>query len=156
VPELPSDESQLGELSLPEVLARHREHKSCAACHDRFDSIGVAFEAYGPIGERRTVDLGGHPVDTRAVFPDGTARDAIGGLRDYVREQREDEFVDNLCRKLLSYALGRALILSDEGLIREIREQVIRSEHGFQSLVESIVASPQFLTLRGADYLDEE
>src|SRR5262249_35858080 len=69
VPELPSDEQQLGNLTLREVLARHREDKSCAACHARFDSIGLAFEGYGPIGERRVRDLGGRLVDTRATFP---------------------------------------------------------------------------------------
>src|SRR5262249_4635043 len=44
VPELPKDEAKLGELTLPQVLARHRDDPSCAACHRRFDSIGLAFE----------------------------------------------------------------------------------------------------------------
>ena len=37
-----------------------------------------------------------------------TAR-ASTGLRAYIREQRQDDFVDNLWRKLLAYALGRSL-----------------------------------------------
>src|SRR5439155_13154747 len=53
VPELPSDEQQLGNLTLREVLARHREDKSCAGCRAHFDSIGLVFEAYGPVGEWR-------------------------------------------------------------------------------------------------------
>ena len=66
MPELPSDEAKLGELTLRETLAKHREHKSCAGCHERFDSFGLVFEGYGPIGERREQDLGGRPVETRA------------------------------------------------------------------------------------------
>src|SRR5262249_54152131 len=70
VPELPKDEAQLGEQTLPQLLARHRNHKACAGCHQRFDSMGLAFEGYGPIGERRAFGLGGHPVDPRGAVPD--------------------------------------------------------------------------------------
>ena len=58
VPDLPEDESALGDLTLTQVLARHRDHKACAGCHNRFDAVGIAFEGFGPVGERRTVDLG--------------------------------------------------------------------------------------------------
>src|SRR5205085_11048640 len=105
VPELPKDEAKLGEQTLPQLLARHREHKACAGCHQRFDSIGLAFEGYGPIGERRTRDLGGRPVETKATFPDGSDRTGLDGLRHYLGTKRQDEFVDNLCRKLFAYAL---------------------------------------------------
>src|SRR5262249_41706046 len=99
VPELPKDEAKLGERTLPQLLAQHRSHKACAGCHQRFDSLGLAFEAYGPIGERRTLDLGGRPVDARATFPDGSYGTGVDGLRRYLVEKRKDEFVDNLCRK---------------------------------------------------------
>ena len=72
VPELPKDEAKPGELTLPQLLARHRDDKNCAGCHQRFDSIGLVFEGYGPIGERRDRDLGGRPVDAKATFPDGS------------------------------------------------------------------------------------
>ena len=80
VPELPKDEAALGELTLPQVLARHRADKSCAGCHDRFDSIGLTFEGYGPVGELRTKDLGGRPVETTATFPDGVERKGLAGF----------------------------------------------------------------------------
>ena len=67
VPALPSDESKLGELTLPQVLVRHRQDKNCAVCHEHFDSIGLTFEGFGPIGERRTLDLGGKPVENHAL-----------------------------------------------------------------------------------------
>src|SRR5262249_36789836 len=114
VPELPKDEANLGELTLPQFLARHREEKSCAACHARFDSFGLVFEGFGPVGERRTKDLGGKPVADTAPFPDGQDRKGIDGLREYLRDKRQDDFIDNLCRKLFAYALGRTLQPSDE------------------------------------------
>ncbi|MBI3877167.1 MAG: DUF1588 domain-containing protein, partial [Verrucomicrobia bacterium] len=152
VPELPHDEAKL-DLPLREVLAKHREDKSCAACHARFDSFGLVFENYGPVGERREKDLGGRPVDTRATFPGGTERTGLDGLRTYIRAQRQDDFLDNLSRKLLAYALGRSLMLSDDITIREMRAKLAANGHRFGSLVESIVTSPQFRNKRGPDEL---
>ena len=148
VPELPSDEG-VGDLTLREQLMRHRQDKNCAACHDRFDAIGLAFEGYGPVGERRDVDLGGRPVDTRAIFPGGVKGAGLDGLKAYLRNHRQDEFVESLCRKLFSYALGRTLILSDDAAI-QIMETRLRSDgYRIHGLIEAIVTSPQFLTKRG-------
>jgi hypothetical protein len=151
VPELPKDEANLGELTLPQVLARHRDHKACAACHRRFDAVGLVLEGFGPVGERRTTDLGGRPVQTLASFPDGTERNGLEGLREYLREKRQDDFVDNLCRKLFAYALGRSLLLSDQPALDAMRARLAADHYAFGSLVESIVTTPQFLNKRGND-----
>jgi hypothetical protein len=152
VPELPKDEARLGELTLPQVLARHRADKSCAGCHRRFDSVGLVFEDYGPVGERRAKDLGGRPVQTTATFPDGKDRIGLEGLRAYLREKRQNDFVDNLCRKLLSYALGRSLQLSDRKALQDMRAKLAANGHSFGSLVDAIVTSSQFLNKRGRDH----
>lgn len=151
VPELPADEAKLGELTLRETLAKHREHASCAGCHNRFDSIGLVFEGYGPVGERREKDLGGHPVETRATFPDGTDGTGLEGLRTYLREKRPAEFVDNLCRKLLAYGLGRSLIPGDDGTIDEMKARLAANGYRFGTMVEAIVTSRQFRYRRASD-----
>ena len=149
VPEIPDDETALGDLTVREVLARHRAHTSCAGCHVRFDSFGVVFEGYGPVGERRKVDLGGRPVETQAEFPNGDKGRGLTGLRRHLREHREAEFVDNLCRKLLAYALGRTLVLSDELLIEKMKDELVRADYRFSALFATVVTSPQFLQKRG-------
>jgi hypothetical protein len=151
VPTLPKDEADLGALTLPQVLARHRDDRACAGCHRRFDSVGVVFEGFGPIGERREKDLGGKPVQTAAPFPDGKDRGGLAGLREYLRERREGDFVNNLCRKLLSYALGRSLQPSDRGTLEAMRARLEAENHAFGSLVDVIVTSPQFLNKRGPE-----
>jgi hypothetical protein len=151
VPELPKDEANLGDLTLPQLLARHRSDRNCAACHRRFDSIGLAFEGFGPIGERRRTDLGGHEVQTTATFPDGKDRSGVDGLREYLREKRQDEFVDNLCRKMFSYALGRGILVSDRKALDEMRTKLVAERYAFGSLIEAIITSPQFLNKRGCD-----
>jgi hypothetical protein len=133
------------------MLAKHRSVAVCAACHARFDVFGLAFEGYGPVGEARTQDLAGRPVDTNAVFPGGSQGAGMQGVETYIREQRQADFVDNLSRKLLAYALNRSLQLSDEAVIEHMKTKLLAKEYRFDSLAETIVTSPQFLNARIPD-----
>lgn len=147
VPELPRDEAKM-ELPLRDTLARHRQDQSCAACHMRFDGFGLAFEGYGPVGERRDKDLAGRPVDARGEFPGGGEGEGLNGVRSFIREHRQNDFVDNLCRKMLAYALARSLTLSDEPAIEEMRARLGANNYRIETLIDSIVTSPQFTTAR--------
>ena len=150
VPELPSDESK-SELPVRDMLERHRANPICAACHARFDSFGLAFEGYGPVGDARTKDLAGRPVDTAVIYPGGISGTGLDGLKTFIREYRQKEFVGNLCRKLLVYSLNRSLQLSDEPLVERMQSQLAARDYHFDSLVETIVTSPQFLNRRISD-----
>jgi hypothetical protein len=147
VPELPSDESK-SDLPIRELLAKHRSVPFCAACHSRFDSFGLAFEGYGPVGDARKTDLAGRPVDTAVTYPGGFQGTGLAGLQAFIREDRENEFIDNLSRKLLAYALNRSLQLSDEALIDRMKTRLAAKGFRFDSLFETIVTSPQFLNKR--------
>ena len=148
VPDLPDDEAKLGALTLRQTLERHRADKACAGCHERFDSFGLAFEGYGPIGEARLKDLAGHPVDTRAAFPGGGEGTGVEGLRGYLESRRRADFHDNLARKLLVYALGRSLLPSDDETLASLKARLAAEGGRFGSLVEGIVTSPQFRNKR--------
>lgn len=148
VPELPQDETQ-SDLSLRELLARHRDDPNCSSCHDRIDPLGLVFEGYGPIGERRTQDLAGRPIDASTEFPGGSTGTGLDGLRQYIRDERQGDFIRNLSSKLVAYALNRSLILSDEPLVDNMIAKLAQDEHRFESLVQSIITSPQFLNKRG-------
>ena len=73
------------------------------------------------------------------------------GLREYLRDKRQDDFVDNLCRKMFSYALGRGLLPSDQKALDEMRTRLAADGYAFDSLIEAIVMTPQFLNKRGRD-----
>jgi hypothetical protein len=149
VPELPRDEAT-SNLSVREMLAKHRDNKACAGCHARFDSFGLVFEGFGPVGERRAHDLAGRAVDIRADFPDGKKGVGIAGLQTYIRTHREQNFLHNLNEKLLTYALGRSLLITDEPLLEAMRAKLATSGYKMSALIETIVSSPQFLNKRGA------
>jgi hypothetical protein len=150
VPELPHDESKT-DLPLREVLAQHRQNPVCAGCHAKFDVFGLAFEGYGPVGEARTKDLAGRPVDTTAMLPGGVEGKGVEGVQSYIRDRRQAQFVDNLSRKLLAYSLDRSLMLSDEPLIEKMDARLAANGYKIDTLVEAIVTSPQFLTRRGPE-----
>ncbi len=150
VPELPEDEAK-SDLPLRDMLANHRANQVCASCHARFDSFGLAFEAYGPVGETRTQDLAGRPVDTGAIFPDGSQGQGLEGVIDYIRESRQNDYLENFSRKMLAYALSRSLLLSDDSVIDRMQATLAANDYRFASLVETVVTSPQFLNKRSPD-----
>jgi Protein of unknown function (DUF1592)/Protein of unknown function (DUF1588)/Protein of unknown function (DUF1587)/Protein of unknown function (DUF1595)/Protein of unknown function (DUF1585) len=147
VPELPSDESK-SDLPVRQMLAQHRANPFCAACHQRFDSFGLAYEGYGPIGDVRTKDLAGRPVDTAVTYPGDINGVGFNGLRDFIRDHRQPEFLNNLSRKLLTYALDRSLQLSDEALVDTMETNLAAQGDHFDTLIETIVLSPQFRNKR--------
>lgn len=151
VPELPRDESK-SDLPVRDLLAKHRENAVCASCHARFDSFGLALEGFGPIGERRTKDLAGRPVDARASFPRGDQGTGIEGLQTYIRAHREKDFLNNLGEKMLVYALGRSPLLSDEPLLEAMQTKLTASGYKMSALIETIVTSPQFLNRRTPEF----
>ena len=110
------------------------------------------FEGYGPIGEKRSRDLAGRPVDTQAVFPGGSQATGFLGEQAYIREHRQNDFIANLSRKLLAYALGRSLLLSDEPAVERMQAALAANAYRFTPMVETIVTSPQFLNKRSPVY----
>jgi hypothetical protein len=147
VPELPKDEAT-SDLPIRDMLVQHRQNAMCASCHSRFDSFGLTFEGYGPVGEKRTKDLAGRSVDTQATFPGGGQGNGVAGLQTYIRAHRETDYIDNVSRKLLAYALGRSLQLSDDPLVDRMSTKLAARGYRFSALVDAIVTSPQFLTRR--------
>jgi len=155
VPELPNDESKLGDLTLRDTLELHRQHVACAGCHNRIDAMGLVFEGYGPIGELRDADLGGRTIDDSAVFPDESEGRGLSGVLEYIRDARQNDFIDNLCRKLLAFGLGRTLQLSDESIIAEMKQRLADNDDRFSSMMEVIVTNPAFLNKRISNSFDD-
>ena len=151
VPAIPSNEADLGNLTLAQTMARHRADPNCASCHATFDFFGLAYEGYGPVGERRDRDLGGRTVQPATEFPDGVQRSGASGILDYIRANRQQDFLDNLSRRLVSYALGRGVTLSDRTLLRQMDATLRANGYRFSSLVETVATSPQFLLKRVPD-----
>ena len=150
VPELPAEEDAGDGLTLRERLSRHREDSGCAKCHAKFDGYGFALEGFDPIGRRRTTDGGGRPLDLRGSVEGSGTFEGFAGLRDFLRLRR-DRFRRNLCEKLVGYALGRTILLSDEQLVDRMTTLLEQNDGRFSVLVTTLVNSQQFRYRRGAE-----
>jgi hypothetical protein len=143
VPQLAEDAADKETLTMRERIEQHRADAACAICHTKIDPYGFALEAYDPIGRFRDTDRNGNSIDTRASLQDGTTFEGLPGLQRYLLENR-NEFTKQFCRKLLGYALGRTVELSDEQLLVEMQTQLEQNEFRFSAAVLPIVKSRQF------------
>ena len=98
-----------------------------------------------------TMPMGAQVGGQVEVTITGDHIDGIEGLRNYLLTDRRDEFLRQFCRKLLGFALGRELILSDEPLLDTMLEELSKADYRFSVAVETIVLSPQFRQIRGRD-----
>lgn len=141
VPVLP-EEVPAG-LSARQLIEMHSSQPGCANCHVRIDPFGFALEQFDVLGRIRPVS------DTSTTVEDGTEIEGLAGLKAYLLSQRKDDFVKQFCRKLLGFALGRPLQLSDELLLREMKTALESNEYRIQSAIDVIIVSPQFTQKRG-------
>ena len=156
IPTLPEDESATDGLTVRQLVEKHRSVASCAVCHDRIDPFGFALEGFDAIGRLRDKDLGNRPIDARATLKDGREFEGLAGLREYLLSERKEQVVRQFCRKLLGYALGRSVQLSDEPLVDEMFARLQSNDYRVSTAVETIVTSPQFRRIRGRDVAEVE
>ncbi len=66
--------------------------------------------------------------------------------------KKKDVVVRLFCRRLLGYALGRAVTLSDQALLDEMVAELDRNDGRVSAAVQTILRSPQFRMIRGGDH----
>ncbi|WP_337174045.1 DUF1592 domain-containing protein [Paludisphaera sp.] len=149
VPILPDEAEGETGLSSRQLTERHTRDIRCSGCHALMDPYGFSLEAYDAIGRFRTKDAADIPIDARATLADGTEFDGLDGLRSFLTEQRRDSVERQFCKKLLGYALGRSVLLSDEPLLDEIQARLEAEGGRISTAVDAIVRSRQFREIRG-------
>jgi len=122
VPVLPEDVPS--GLTERELIEQPSSVDSCAKCHIRIDGFGFTLEGFDAIGGFREKDQTGYAIDTTATIMDGSEIAGLSGLREYLGTKRRETFVRQFCRKLLGYALGRSVQLSDEPLLDRMMQQL--------------------------------
>ena len=155
VPMLPEEESSSAE-TVRKLVEKHTRVPECIVCHQRIDPFGFALEKYDPIGRFRDKDLAGRLVDTKVRLKDGTQFDGVDGLRNYLAKQRWQEFQRHFCQKLLGYALGRSVTLSDQPLLDTMMAELKKNDYRVSAALLTIVQSKQFRYHRGMEATKEE
>ncbi len=148
VPPLP-DADAASELTVRQLVEKHTSDERCAHCHARIDPYGFTLEGFDAIGRRRNLDLPGLALETTSRLADGTELKGDSGLRTYLVATRRDALLRQFCRKLLGYALGRSVQLSDEPLLAEMKKRLEQDDARVSVAIETIVGSRQFREIRG-------
>jgi len=156
VPQLPEDETATKGLTVRQLTEMHSSDPKCAVCHKRIDAIGFSLEGFDAIGRRREKDLADRPIDTKAKTMDGAEFEGLDGLRNYLLTVRREAFLRQFCRKLLGYALGRSVQLSDEPLLSELQSEMQTKDYHIDAVLEKIILSRQFREIRGRETAYDE
>jgi hypothetical protein len=130
-------------MTLREQLEKHRSKTECASCHARMDPLGFGLENFDALGRWRT-EQGGKPVDSSGVLPTGEEFSGPAELKKLLLDKRRTEFLQNLCRKALGYALGREVKRPDMVVVRDCVKSLEQGQFRASSLLEAVVLSYPF------------
>lgn len=150
VPLLDEADPSFLKLSVREQLEVHRKKDACASCHRNIDPWGVALENFDAVGRwrdevrRPTGDK--LPVNATDVLPTGHRLTGADGLRDYLTSKRKDDFARSLVLRLLTYAVGRELELSDRPAMDDLQSKFAADDYRMRHLIHAIVHSKPFQT----------
>jgi hypothetical protein len=161
VPQLSRLEGQ--QITTRERLRLHQEQPQCAHCHRLFDPIGFGLENFDAVGRWRReehvyktglltksgfqgkVIAETFPIDPSGAFHNGPAFKDFFELRAMIAA-RGDDFLRGLIENLYSYALGRPVSFADADTIDAVVTQAKAEGGGLASIIQSIVATPEFRT----------
>ena len=149
---LPAKETDTDGKTIRQLLAAHTEDVKCARCHVRFDPIGLAMEGFDSIGRSRAKDLAGRAIDNVVQLPSGEQARGVSEFSEYLAKHRRSDFTKTLNRKLLGYALGRSLQLSDLVLLEKMEASQQETDYRSVPLFEAVVTSPVFRNQRCREF----
>jgi hypothetical protein len=138
--QLPADDGT--PKTLREKLEQHMEDESCAGCHSLIDPIGFSLENYDPIGQFRTEELNGLPID---------ATGSIAGLGDFTNAAelaallRDDpRAAQCVVRNLLRNGLGHVETNGELQSILQLAGDYTESSFNLQDLTVDMASSRLF------------
>lgn len=128
--------------TMRERLEAHRASPQCAGCHDILDPPGLGLEEFDAIGRKRDTE-NGEPIDTSgALPPDGVVFAGGAELAELVKA--DPRFYSCLTHKLMSYALGRGVVVEDAPFANDIVQTLDPALTTLDQLIERVVMSPVF------------
>jgi mono/diheme cytochrome c family protein len=137
---LPADPKAFGTMTVKQRLEAHKRNATCAGCHTKIDPLGFPLEKFDSTGRWRESYGDGKAIEDDSTLANRDVR-GVEGLLAYLKS-KEPQVLKTFTRKLIGYALGRTVLLSDQPLIEELTAR--GGDTAFSDLVAGIVMSPQF------------
>ena len=158
-----------GATTIRELLAAHTQNKTCAACHAKFDPVGLALENFDILGGWRAryrgmekgdtikgIDRAGHdfaytlslPVDASGKMLEGGRFNNIRDLK-IILAANPRQLARNLLHQFTVYATGTPVRFSDRPAIEAILDSCARDGFRVRDLLLGLIQSPVFLGTSG-------
>jgi hypothetical protein len=128
-------------------LQAHSDNPMCASCHSILDPIGMGLENFDAIGRFRTQYDNGDRVDSSGKLPDGSEFQSLEQLATILSE--DTRLTDCASERMMTYALSREVVASDEPYLKQIREKWASGGMGLRGLLKQIVLNDTFRFRRG-------
>lgn len=146
VPAIEPNPPQGPKASLRDKLEAHRNDVNCAACHEKLDPLGLAWENYDAVGQWRLREkvaggVGEDPlIDPAGMMPDGRAFRDAKEFKQLLLEDRDAiarAFIEHLC----TYALRRVLTFDDRDDIDAIVTEAAKTQYRVKDIVRAVALS---------------
>ncbi len=142
VAELTEDKNAHEEVGLRRILEMHRASPECNSCHVKMDPLGLGLENFDPTGRWRT-SYGKAPVDPSGVMADGRSFQGPAQLKNLLLTEKA-KIARNFSSRMLSYALGRSILFTDEPALQRLDETLLKTNFNPESFIIEIVKSYPF------------
>lgn len=169
-PGVPAVEPDIrGAKSMRDLLALHTKSASCAACHAKFDPVGLALENFDVMGRWRTryrgletgerisgIDRSGHDfsytiagaVDSSGQLADGREFKDVHALK-AIFKANPRQLARNLLHQFTVYATGTPVRFADRREIESILDTCAKNDYRVGDLLRALVQSKIFLGQKG-------
>jgi mono/diheme cytochrome c family protein len=143
VPQIDLANPEIAKMTLKERIEDHRNHAACRSCHIKIDPWGIAFENYDALGQWRD-QIKGKPVDASSELFNRQTLNGMDGLKRFLLEERQDQFVQAMVGKVATFALGRTPGFEDRAAIDQMTAAVREKKDGLRTLIFEVVQSELF------------
>jgi hypothetical protein len=163
VPELDSTAGDNKYLSPRELMAQHREDKTCSVCHTKLDPIGFAFQNFDISGRWRDVEHEFYkvdeldsnvawrgtgktrPVDTVGVLPGGEEYRTYDEFKKVVVKDYQEDMVRGLMKNFMLYATGRTPDIDDMAEIEGVMKRNAAKGYPLREMLLAVFQTKAFL-----------
>lgn len=146
VPAIEPNPPKSPKATLRDKLEAHRNNVNCAACHEKLDPLGLAWDNYDAIGQWRTHEkvgagVGADPlVNPAGEMPDGRAFKDANEFKQRLLEDR-DKVARAFIEHLSTYALRRVLTFDDQDDLNTIQTEAKKSGYKIKDIVRAVAMS---------------
>ena len=129
-------------VTMKEKLEIHMTDPACSSCHQLMDPIGFALENFDAIGQYRTEDHNGLPIDSFGEVPGFGSFSSPAEIGQVLYEDPRTAscFVANFVRG----SMGRLETVGEAEMLYLVEEVFANGGYSLQDLMVELVASPVF------------